>query len=207
MAEGHRFFAFVYPILGWLGDRFGGFGERRARLLANAEGRVVEVGAGHGLNFPHYPPGVEVVATEPDPHMLKRAGKNLGRAKAKVSLHQAPADALPLPDESVDTVVTTLVLCSVPDQAAALAEIRRVLKPGGKLLFLEHVRSHDEKVAEKQDRREPMQMRLAAGCHPNRDTLTAIVAAGFVPETVERPTFPGAKITSPGLTGVARKPA
>lgn len=207
MAQGHRIFAFVYPILGWLGERFGGFAERRRRLLAAAEGRVVEIGAGNGLNFSHYPAGVEVVATEPDPHMLKRARKHARRASVPVSLEQAPADALPVADASVDTVVATLVLCTVPDQAAALAEAKRVLKPGGNLLFLEHVRSDDPKIAAKQDRREPMQMRLGAGCHPNRDTLAAIVAAGFEPEKVERPTFPGAKITSPGISGVARKPA
>jgi SAM-dependent methyltransferase len=207
VSEGHPLFAFFYPILGWLGERFGGFGERRERLLAGAEGRVVEIGAGNGLNFRHYPPGVEVVATEPDPHMLKRARKTARRSPVKLSLQQAPADALPLPDASVDTVVSTLVLCTVPDQAAALAEAKRVLKPGGKLLFLEHVRSDDPKIAEMQDRREPMQMRLGAGCHPNRDTLAAIVAAGFQPETVDHPKFPGMKITSPGLTGVARKPA
>jgi SAM-dependent methyltransferase len=207
MAEGHPFFAFFYPILGWLGERFGGFAERRRRLLAAAQGRVVEIGAGNGLNFRHYPARVEVVATEPDPHMLKRARKAAPRAPVRVSLQQASADALPFPDASVDTVVSTLVLCSVPDQAAALAEAKRVLKPGGKLLFLEHVRSDDPKVAEKQDRREPLQMRLGAGCHPNRDTLAAILAAGFEPERVEHPKFPGVKITSPGLSGVARKPA
>jgi SAM-dependent methyltransferase len=206
VSEGHAVFAFFYPILGWLGERFGGFGERRDRLLANAEGRVVEIGAGNGLNFSHYPDGVEVVATEPDPHMLKRAQKAARRATVKISLQRAPADALPMPDASVDTVVSTLVLCTVPDQAAALAEAKRVLRPGGKLLFLEHVRSDDPKIAEIQDRREPMQMRLGAGCHPNRDTLAAIVAAGFEPEAVKHPTFPGMKITRPGLSGVARKP-
>jgi ubiquinone/menaquinone biosynthesis C-methylase UbiE len=207
MSEGHRVFAFVYPILGWLGERFGGFAERRRRLLTAAEGRVVEIGAGNGLNFRHYPAGVEVVATDPDPHMLKRARKNARKAPVSVSLEQAPAEALPLPDASVDTVVSTLVLCSVPDQAVALAEAKRVLKPGGKLLFLEHVRSHDPELAETQDRREKLQMRVGAGCRPNRDTLAAIVAAGFEPDTVEHRTFPGAKHTRPGVTGVARKPA
>jgi SAM-dependent methyltransferase len=206
MSEGHPVFAFFYPILGWLGERFGGFAERRRRLLAAAEGRVVEIGAGNGLNFRHYPAGVEVVATEPDPHMLRRAGKAARRAPRKVLLQKASADSLPFPDASMDTVVSTLVLCSVPDQAAALAEAKRVLKPGGKLLFLEHVRSDDPGLAAKQDRREPLQMRLGAGCHPNRDTLAAIVAAGFEPEAVEHPTFPGMKITRPGLSGMARKP-
>jgi ubiquinone/menaquinone biosynthesis C-methylase UbiE len=204
MPQGHPIFAVFYRWFGALGDR-GEAAARRRRLLADAEGVVVEIGAGTGLNFPHYPAGLEVVATEPDPHMLKAARKAARKAKAKVTVQQATAEALPLPSGSVDTVVATLVLCSVPDQAAALAEADRVLKPGGRLLLLEHVRASDPALARKQDRRERTQVRFAGGCHPNRDTLRAVVAAGFQADAVERVTLPGMRLTRPGISGVARK--
>ncbi len=168
----------------------------------------MEIGSGTGANLRHYPPAVtEVVATEPDPHMFKRLPKAAARAGVPVRLGQVGADRLPFRDSSVDTVVTTLVLCSVPDQAAALAEALRVLKPGGRLLFMEHVRSDDPKIAAKQDKRERFHMRVAGGCHPNRDTLAAIGAAGFEVEQAERARFPGPKITRPHISGVATKPA
>ena len=124
----HPIFAVLYRCTGWLGDR-AGFAARRRRLLADAEGAVVEIGAGTGLSFRHYPAGLEVVATEPDPHMLKAARQAARKAKVKLTLQQAPAEALPLGDGSVDTVVSILVLCSVPDQAAALAEANRSSSP------------------------------------------------------------------------------
>jgi ubiquinone/menaquinone biosynthesis C-methylase UbiE len=204
MPQGHPIFAVLYRWFGALGDR-GEAAARRRRLLADAEGVVVEIGAGTGLNFPHYPAGLEVVATEPDPHMLKAARKAARKAKAKVTVQQATAEALPLPSGSVDTVVATLVLCSVPDQAAALAEADRVLKPGGRLLLLEHVRASDPALARKQDRRERTQVRFAGGCHPNRDTLRAVLAAGFQADAVEQVTLPGMRLTRPGISGVARK--
>ena len=204
MPESHPIFAVLYRCTGWLGDR-AGFAARRRRLLADAEGAVVEIGAGTGLSFRHYPAGIEVVATEPDPHMLKAARKAARKAKVKLTLQQAPAEALPLGDGSVDTVVSILVLCSVPDQAAALAESNRVLKPGGRLLLLEHVRASEPALARKQDRRERTQVRFAGGCHPNRDTLRAVVAAGFDARAVEDVTLPGMRITRPGIAGAARK--
>ena len=166
----------------------------------------MEIGAGAGPNFRHYPPGAEVAATEPDPHMLKRARKS-ARKTPGVTVHQASADALPFADDSVDTVVGTGVLCTVPDQAAALADIKRVLKPGGRYLLFEHVRSDDPELAAKQDRGERRQVRLGGGCHPNRATLDAIVAAGFETERVEHRRLPGPKLTSTGIFGAARKPA
>ena len=205
MTHGHPIFATWYRWFGGLADR-GGFADHRRRLLAEARGVVVEIGAGTGLNFPWYPAGVEVVATEPDPHMLKGARKAAGKATATLSLQRAAAESLPLPGGSVDTVVSTLVLCSVPDQAAALAEVNRVLKPGGRLLLLEHVRARDPALARDQDRRERCQARFAGGCHPNRDTLAAVVAAGFETGAVEPVTLPGMRITRPGIAGVARKP-
>jgi ubiquinone/menaquinone biosynthesis C-methylase UbiE len=205
MAHGHPIFAAYYRLFGGLADR-GGFADHRRRLLAEARGVVVEIGAGTGLNFPWYPAGVEVVATEPDPHMLRGARKAARKAEAKLSLRQAPAESLPVPGGSADTVVSTLVLCSVPDQAAVLAEVRRVLRPGGRLLLLEHVRSGDPALAGEQDRRERTQVRFAGGCHPNRDTLAAVAAAGFETGAVEPVTLPGMRLTRPGIAGVARKP-
>jgi ubiquinone/menaquinone biosynthesis C-methylase UbiE len=200
----HPIFAAFYRWAGWLGDR-AGFAARRQRLLADAAGVVVEIGAGTGLNFRHYPAGLDVLATEPDLHMLKAARKAARKAKAELTLRQAPAEALPLEDGSADTVVSVLVLCSVPDQAAALAEANRVLKPGGRLLLLEHVRAADPALASRQDRGERRQVRFAGGCHPNRDTLRAVAAAGFDTGGVQAVTLPGMKITSPGIAGVARK--
>ena len=205
MAHGHPIFATLYRFIGGLTDR-AGFADHRRHLLAEARGVVVEIGAGTGLNFPWYPAGVEVVATEPDPYMLKGARRAARKAKATLSLRQAPAEALPLATGSADTVVSTLVLCSVPDQATALAEAARVLKPGGRLLLVEHVRSSDPALAAEQDRRERAQVRFAGGCHPNRDTLAAVVAAGFDTGTVEPVTLPGMRLTRPGIAGVARKP-
>jgi ubiquinone/menaquinone biosynthesis C-methylase UbiE len=201
----HPIFAAFYRWAGWLGDRTG-FAAWRRRLLADAEGMVVELGAGTGLSFPHYPAGLQVLATEPDPYMLKAARSAARKADADLTLKQALAEALPVGDASVDTVVSILVLWSVPDQAVALAEARRVLRPGG-LLLLEHVRAADPALARRQDRSERRQVRFAGGCHPNRDTLRAVAAAGFDTSGVQPVTLPGIKITSPGITGVARKPA
>lgn len=202
----HPIFAAFYRCTGWLGDR-AGFAARRRRLLAEADGVVVEIGAGTGLSFRHYPAGLQVLATEPDPHMLKAAHRATRKADASLTLQQAPAEALPLGDASVDTVVSILVLCSVPDQAVALAEAKRVLRPGGRLLLLEHVRATDPALASRQDRSERRQVRFAGGCHPNRDTLRAVAAAGFDTGGVQPVTLPGITITSPGIAGMARKPA
>ncbi len=206
MSDGHPVFAFAYSWFARMGDR-GEMGELRGDLLAGAQGTVVEIGAGTGLNFHHYPAGVEVLATEPDPHMFRRAEKAARAARGAVSLKRAPAESLPFPNSSVDTVVSTLVLCSVRDQTITLAEIGRVLRPGGSLLLLEHVRSHDPTLARKQDAHELRHVRFAGGCHPNRDTLASVAAAGFDVGDVQRFQLPGFKIVGPGIRGVARKPA
>jgi SAM-dependent methyltransferase len=144
----------------------------RAQLLAGAQGRVLEIGAGTGLNARHYPEGVEVTFTEPDPRMARR-----------VHMLQARAEELPFDDGSFDTVVSTLVLCSVDDLERSLREIRRVLAPGGTLLFLEHVRGAEgSRLARWQDRVAPVWRVLADGCRCNRRTLAALEA---VFETVE----------------------
>jgi len=178
-------------------------------VLRDARGRVVELGAGTGLNFPRYPRSVdEVVATEPDPHMLRRASRAATTAGVPITLRQAGAEGLPFEDDSVDTVVATFVLCTVPDPAAALSETRRILKPGGALLFLEHVRAQDPRLARWQDRIRGPWGFFAAGCHPNRDTPSSIERAGFEVERIDRfPFAPAMPLIRPHSKGVARKPA
>jgi len=159
-----------------------GISEHRRRLLDGVRGRVVELGAGHGLNFPHYPAEVtEVIAIEPEPTLRAAATEAAGQAPVPVRVLPGVADELPLEDESVDAAVVSLVLCSVPDQDRALAELSRVLRPGGELRFYEHV------IADTQPKRLVLQFadrsgiwpRLFGGCHPARDTGAAIERAGF----------------------------
>jgi ubiquinone/menaquinone biosynthesis C-methylase UbiE len=206
MSDGHPIFAFAYSWFARLGDR-GEMGDLRGDLAGQAFGRVVEIGAGTGLNFHHYPEGVEVFATEPDPHMFRRAEKAASATNGAVSLKRTPAESLPFADASVDAVVSTLVLCSVRDQAVTLAEVHRVLRPGGALLLLEHVRSRDPRMAAKQDKREPSHVRFAGGCHPNRDTLAAVATAGFDVSDVDRIDLPGFKLTRSAIMGAARTPS
>ena len=178
-----------------------------AALLSNATGRVVEVGAGTGLNLRHYPAAVtEVVAVEPDPHMFRRLSAAVGSASVPVRLLRSTADDLPFDDGTVDTVVMSLVLCSVPDVGQALAEAVRVLRPGGRLLFFEHVRAEDPRLARRQDRFERPWGWFGAGCHPNRDTVGAIRDAGFEIRDVERFDEAGALLAKPHVLGWAVKP-
>lgn len=158
------------------GAERGALGAARRELVGAARGKVLEIGAGTGANLPHYPGETEVVLTEPDAHMAKRL-----RAKAGgLTAHEASADALPFPDGSFDTVVATLVFCSVPDVPAALREVRRVLAPGGHLLFLEHVRGEPgSKLGRWQDRLNPPWRVFACGCNCNRDFISSLHAAGF----------------------------
>lgn len=163
----------------------------RRRQLEPAHGRVLEIGAGTGRNLPHFPAAVdELVVTEPNEAMLRRARSKAGDGSRAVTFAAASAQELPFPDGSFDTVVCTVVLCSVPDQAAALREVRRVLRPGGQLLFAEHVRSGDPGRAKWQDRLERPWKLIAAGCHPNRDTRAALEAAGFTVELTEQGELP-----------------
>jgi ubiquinone/menaquinone biosynthesis C-methylase UbiE len=183
LKDGHPIFAALYDPIGASMERRW-MGGRRWRLLAGARGAVLEIGGGTGANLAHYRGVDRVTIAEPDPFMRKRIGPKLENARVPVEVSEAGAEALPFPDGSFDTVVSTLVLCTVPDQEAALDEVRRVLRPGGRLLFIEHVRAAGS-AARWQDRLEPLWRRLLGGCHPNRDTVAAIEEAGFEIETFE----------------------
>jgi ubiquinone/menaquinone biosynthesis C-methylase UbiE len=182
--------------------------EHRRKLLEGLSGRVIEVGAGNGLNFPLYPATVEkVLAAEPEPLLREAAVEAARRAPAEIEVIDGVASALPAEDASQDAAVASLVLCSVRDQAEALAEMRRVLKPGGELRFYEHVIAHKPVPARLQRIADAtFWPRVAGGCHMARDTLSAIERAGFTIERSERfPFTPGAPVPSiPHILGVAR---
>jgi ubiquinone/menaquinone biosynthesis C-methylase UbiE len=199
-----RIFAAVYDRLSSRTEESFG-AELKHKLLANVEGRVLEIGVGTGLSFPHYPPIEALVAVDPSEPMLRRARHRAIDLDREVELLQAPAETLPFEDDSFDTVVSLAVLCTVDDQGRALSEIRRVLRPGGRLVFLEHVRSADPKLASWQDRLERPWGWFAGGCHPNRDTVAAIRAAGFEVESLEEFDFaPALVLVKPHATGLAR---
>ncbi len=161
-------------------DRGTGERELRRELLAGASGRVVEVGAGNGINFEHYPVSVtELIAVEPEPYLRRQAETAALDAPVPVQVVAGVAASLGLPQDSVDVVVVSGVLCSVPDQSDALAEFRRVLRPGGELRFYEHVRSRRPAFARWQRRIDAAWSRVMGGCHTDRETLAAITDAGF----------------------------
>jgi ubiquinone/menaquinone biosynthesis C-methylase UbiE len=170
-----------------------GLREMRRQTLSGATGRTIDIGAGTGANLELFPTQVtELVMAEPDPHMVKRLRAKLPGAAAEAQVVEAPAESLPFEDSSFDTVAFTLVLCTVPNPAAALAEAARVLRPDGKLLFLEHIRSEDAGLARWQDRLEKPWRFLADGCHCNRDTVATIEASPFSVEQVEQGELPKA---------------
>ena len=206
-----------HPIFARLFARFGALAEQRGQaqlrreLLAGVAGRLVEVGAGSGLNFPHYPDAVdEVVAVEPEAYLREQATKAGASAPVPVRVVDGLADGLPLDDASVDAGVASLVLCSVPDPAAALSELRRVIRPGGELRFYEHVVSERPRLARAQRlaERSGLWPLVGGGCHPARDTGAAIEAAGFEIESCRRFDFRPAAvevIVEPKILGVARR--
>jgi ubiquinone/menaquinone biosynthesis C-methylase UbiE len=185
-----------------------GAAEHRAELLAGASGRVIEVGAGTGSNFRHYPKSVaRVVAVEPEPYLRGKAEESTAEAAVAIDVVDGLADRLPAPDGSFDVAVASLVLCSVPDQAAALSEIRRVLRPGGELRFYEHVAADAPGLARLQNSVAWIWPRLGGGCRPNRDTVAAIEDAGFAVERCKRFSFRPSPLdapVSPHVIGVAR---
>jgi ubiquinone/menaquinone biosynthesis C-methylase UbiE len=199
-----RLFAALYDTVG-KGSEAAGMREDRRQLLAGSEGATIEIGAGTGLNLEHYPDAVtRLVLAEPDRHMRRRLGRRVDALGRTAEVIDASAERLPFPDAAFDTAVVTLVLCSVPDQEVALAEIARVLKPSGRLLFIEHVRSDDPKLAKWQDRIRPLYNLV--GCNPNRETLAAIEASPLTVESVRHGEVPKApKVERPMIVGTARR--
>ncbi len=189
-------------------DKGRGEDDLRRELLSGLAGTVVEVGPGNGINFAHYPdPVAEVIAVEPEPYLRGRAQEAAGERSLEVQVVDGTAAALPVDDGAADAVVVAGVLCSVPDQEAALAEFRRVLRPGGQLRFYEHVRSRRPRFARYQDAVDRVWPRLMGGCRTNRETLAAIEAAGFAIERCRGFPFPvGARAypVAPRILGVAR---
>ena len=177
MAE-HPVVAALYDLLmipnDWLGLR-----RQRARLAEAATGRVLEIGVGTGLNLAHFTNATEVVAIDPDPHMLKRAKRRAGEAPCPVHLELLPGEDMHFLAEEFDTVVISLILCTIPNPALALQGAHRVLKPEGSLIFLEHIRSPHDTTARFQDWVTPYWRRVSGGCHTNRSTLETIEANGF----------------------------
>lgn len=200
-----RIFAACYDRM-MAGTERAGLATHRRALLARVAGRVVEIGGGTGANLPFYGPGVErLVLVEPEEPMARRLEQRLSERAPAAELVRAPAEALPFEDASFDVAVSTLVLCTVADQARALAELRRVLRPGGRLVFIEHVRAQEPRLARWQDRLDPLQRRIGHGCHCNRSTVEAIRAAGFEIEELERGPLPKAPpIVRPLAVGSAR---
>lgn len=201
----HPIFARVFDRLSGLMER--DVGEHRKEMLAGLSGRVVEIGAGNGMNFAHYPATVdEVVALEPEAYLRAKAEQAASRAAVRVTVQAGVADALPFGAAVFDAVVASLVLCSVSDPAAALAEMHRVLKPGGELRFMEHVRSEHPGKARVQrfSDRSGLWPRVAGGCHCDRDTVAEITAAGFqVMHVGSYDLGPSWVLTNPHVCGVA----
>jgi ubiquinone/menaquinone biosynthesis C-methylase UbiE len=198
-------------VIGWLYDfmarraEAGGLGDLRSRLLGDLDGDVLEIGAGTGASLPHYERASRVVALEPDPSMAKRLPEKVAAARVPVEVVAGSAEAIPYADESFDVVVSTFMLCSVADPAAVLAEARRVLRPDGKLILLEHVRGQG-RTARWQERLTPLHRRMAGNCHLNRDTRATVAAAQFDASRVENIALPGTHaLVRSGIQGVAIK--
>jgi ubiquinone/menaquinone biosynthesis C-methylase UbiE len=207
-----------HPIFAWMFERASvrmdaaGAAEHRRRLVAGLSGSVVEIGAGNGRNFAHYPPQVSaILAVEPEPRLRAAAQRAAEHAPVPVTVTDGVADHLPAPDGAFDAAVLSLVLCSVPDQAAALAEVRRVVRPGGQLRFLEHVVAEHHGTLRRVQRvlDATIWPLLCGGCHTSRDTVTAIRTAGFQVTELERFLFPDTPVTlapAPHVLGRATRP-
>jgi len=198
-----KFFAMTYDRQMAKAEKKGLQSHRQA-LLSGVSGQVLEIGGGTGLNLPWYGPGVEsLTVTEPDIPMLRRLERKARDQRPGTQILRAPAEDLPFNDATFDVVVSTLVLCGVDDQPRALREIRRVLRPGGQLVFFEHVRSDDPHRARLQDRINWFN-RLVVCCDCNRPTLTSMQRAGYTIAKVEQTTLPGApKFAAPAIMGTA----
>ena len=210
-ALNERFFAFYYPHLVGIAER-AGQAARRRDLLAGARGRTLELGAGNGYNLDHYTAAVdELVVTEPSPFMLEHLRRRLEAAPPPVGswqLVRTGAEELPYPDASFDTVTASFVHCTIPDPPRAIAEIARVLKPGGRYLFLEHVRADGPLYGRLQDALEAPHRFIAAGCYPNRPTERWLDESELQVELLTHEAMPRAPFTvRPTIRGVAVRPA
>jgi len=202
---GHVFAAMYDRMLGK--TERAGLGEHRRALLAGAAGDVLEIGGGTGANLQYYGDTVRsLTIVEPEKPMLRRLEQHIEQSGRQAKALRAPAEDLPFNDASFDAIVSTLVLCTVDDVPRALRELHRLLRPGGKLLFIEHVRSDDEKLARTQDRMLPINVRIGHGCHPNRRTLDSIRDAGFEVTSLEHDTLKHTpKFIRPLIVGVATR--
>ncbi len=187
----------------------GGLAAHRETLLARAEGDVLEIGGGTGANLSFYGPGVETLTiTEPEKPMARRLERHIAERHPSAKLLRAPAEDLPFNNDSFDVAVSTLVLCTVDDQPRALRELRRVLRPGGTLLFIEHVRSENDRLASWQDRMLWLNLRIAHGCHCNRPTVASLREAGFKITQLAHDTLKHAPpLVRPLVVGVAESGA
>ncbi len=206
-ALSHPVFARVYPRIAAFADAHGSI-EHRQEMLAGVRGRVVEIGAGTGSNFRHYQPEVtQVMAVEPEPRLRALAEKAATEAPVPVEVVAGLAEELPLEDDGFDVAVCSLVLCTIADVPGALAEARRVLKPGGELRFYEHVRSERPGFRRVQQVLAPLWRLPGGGCHLTRDTERAIQEAGFTVKDIRRFYFlinGRANPASPSIIGTAR---
>jgi ubiquinone/menaquinone biosynthesis C-methylase UbiE len=202
----HPLFARLYAMASPGVERKGA-AAHRAEMLDGIAGRVLELGAGNGLNFAHYPAAVtEVLAVEPEPYLRERATAEAARAPVAITVVPGIADALPAEDGAYDAAVASLVLCTVPDQAAALHELRRVVRSGGALHFYEHVVGTGRlATAQSWLDRSGVWPRFGGGCHSARDTAAAIAASGFRIERARRFDFPIGPVPVPHVIGVARR--
>lgn len=195
----------ILPYLVHVAMRQGILTAYRHRLVPAAEGRILEIGVGSGLNLPFYAEQAKhVIGLDPSPKLLSMAHEAMGRAARPVELLEGSAEAIPLEDKSVDTVVTTWTLCSIPDVSRALGEVRRVLKPSGRLLFVEHGRSPEANVSRWQDRLTPLWRRIGGGCHLNRAIGPLIADSGFRIERMETGYMHGPKLMTFMYEGYAR---
>ena len=195
----------VLPLLIHLSMRQRNLAAYRARVVPAAQGRVLEIGIGSGLNLPYYGTAVEqVIALDPSPKLLAMAREAARRTSIPLELIENSAEAMPLYNRSVDTVVTTWTMCSIPDVQRALGEMRRILRPGGRLLFVEHGRSSDVRVRRWQDRLTPVWRRIGGGCHLNRAVSELIENGGFRIERLETGYMRGPKPMTFMYEGSAR---
>ena len=200
MRKGHRLFAAAWDFV----TRHEGKALRalRRETIGGATGRTLEVGAGVGANWKYLPAGIEYTGIEPDPYMLERARRHaVEQGHEALALEQVDVQHMPFPDDTFDTVITTLTFCSVPDALQGLREVRRVLKPGGEFRFAEHVRARNPVLAGFQRTITPLTRRWAGGCHQDRDTRATIQRAGLIVASCRRARHG----PTPMIIGVARK--